>query len=124
MINNLLYELLQEAFSKKIIPYPLGKEEAYNQGVLACKSILHDIQKRGFRGEDIARVVRCKDCIYRTKEDSPFYALMKGYCNLNDKFVPDDFYCAVGTSQTYPEKYRNKIKASSLYGEMKEDAKR
>ena len=61
-MKNDFYELLQEAFSKKIISYPLGKEEAYNQGVLACKSILHDIQKRGFINKDVVQVIRCKDC--------------------------------------------------------------
>lgn len=63
-MENYFYELLQEAFSKKIISYPLGKEEAYNQGILACKSILHDIQKRGFRNKDVVQVIRCKDCKY------------------------------------------------------------
>lgn len=69
MENDLFYELLQEAFSKKIISYPLGKEEAYNQGILACKSILHDIQKRGFRNKDVVNVVRCKDCKFYTEDE-------------------------------------------------------
>ena len=37
------YQDLQKQFSKKLIPHkwPTKTEEAYNDAVLACKSILH-----------------------------------------------------------------------------------
>lgn len=40
------YSYLQECFSKKLIRYCTNKEEAYNNGVLACKSILKEIYRR------------------------------------------------------------------------------
>lgn len=92
MENDLFYELLQEAFSRKIISYPLGKEEAYNKGVLACKSILHDIYKRGFRHKDVAQVVRCKDCKYARN----VWLSKTLSCDIwGDKFSPEDF-CSTG----------------------------
>ena len=43
MMTEREYQILQQQFSKKIIPHkwPTNKEDAYNEGVLACKSILH-----------------------------------------------------------------------------------
>lgn len=35
------YQDLQKQFSKKIILWPTNKEEAYNNGIRSCKSILH-----------------------------------------------------------------------------------
>lgn len=84
-MENDFYELLQEAFSKKLVSHPLGKEEAYNQGVLACKSILHDIQKRGFRNKDAEQVVHCKDCKH----------LLPGYsCKMVRRGVYLEDYCS------------------------------
>lgn len=38
------YDILQTAFSKKLITnFPTNKESAFNNGVLACKSILKEI---------------------------------------------------------------------------------
>ena len=91
-MKNDFYELLQEAFSKKIISYPLGKEEAYNQGVLACKSILHDIQKRGFRNKDVVQVIRCKDCKYA---QNGVFSKSLSCMVWWDKFSPEDF-CSTG----------------------------
>jgi hypothetical protein len=56
------------------------------------------------RKDGLVRVVRCKDCIYRNKEDSPFCTLMKGYCDLIDRFVPDEFYCAEGREKDDAER--------------------
>jgi hypothetical protein len=99
MGNDLFYELLQEAFSKKIISYPLGKEEAYNQGVLACKSILHDIQKRGFRNKDVVEVVRCKDCKHYCSScellDYPYCQLLYD-CGADHIETYDMNYCSWG----------------------------
>lgn len=39
------YKQLQELFSKKLITFPNNKEERYNEGVRACKSILHSFYK-------------------------------------------------------------------------------
>lgn len=91
-MENDFYELLQEAFSKKLVSHPLGKEEAYNQGVLACKSILHDIQKRGFRNKDVVQVVRCKDCKYYNGVDH--------YCVNDGVLVKADDYCSWGEKRS------------------------
>lgn len=45
------YGSLQEAFSRKLKNHPIFSnrwEEAYNEGVLACKSILKSFYKRSF----------------------------------------------------------------------------
>ena len=45
------YTFIQNRFSEKLKEYPNNKEAAYNDGILACKSILKEIfereQKRG-----------------------------------------------------------------------------
>lgn len=38
------YELLQKRFSQKMRHEGTNKSSAYNEGVLACKSILHEFK--------------------------------------------------------------------------------
>ena len=42
-MNKQEYEYLQERLSKKIIQRPTNKEEEYNKGILAAKSILKEV---------------------------------------------------------------------------------
>lgn len=43
-----LYKLIQDKLSKKLITNPTNKEDEYNKGILAAKSIIKDIYcKRG-----------------------------------------------------------------------------
>ena len=53
------YEAIQARFSKKLLDkdyYGTKKEEAYNNGILACKSMLKDHMKHWSRLEEARRV--------------------------------------------------------------------
>lgn len=41
------YTYLQERLSKKIIPLPTNKQDEYNKGILAAKSIIKEIYDKG-----------------------------------------------------------------------------
>ena len=41
-----IYAELQDGFYRKLIPYPGRREEEYNRGIKACKSILHSVYNR------------------------------------------------------------------------------
>ncbi len=51
------YEYIQSRFSAKLKKYPNNREAAYNDGILACKSILKEIYERE---RQIAEA--CKEC--------------------------------------------------------------
>ena len=40
------YNELQRRFKNKIVLYPTNKEEARNEGIRSCMSILHEIYER------------------------------------------------------------------------------
>ena len=42
-MTELEYKQLQRRFIKKIIRNPNNKQDAYNKGILACKSILKEV---------------------------------------------------------------------------------
>ncbi|MCI8585535.1 MAG: hypothetical protein HFI92_06490 [Lachnospiraceae bacterium] len=50
-MNREKYEYIQSRFSAKLkgYPYPNNKESAYNDGILACKSILKEVFERELR---------------------------------------------------------------------------
>lgn len=51
------YEYIQRRFSEKLKnrSYATNKEAAYNNGVLACKSILKEIFERGEQNEQAGK---------------------------------------------------------------------
>ena len=48
------YNELQKRFKNKIILYPTNKEEARNEGVRSCMSILHDFYKQNQDKSEVA----------------------------------------------------------------------
>lgn len=46
-LNESEYRYIQECFSRKLIRYCTNREEVYNKGILACKSILREIHRSG-----------------------------------------------------------------------------
>ena len=45
-MTELEYKELQRRFTKKIIRNPNNKQDAYNKGILACKSVLKEIYEK------------------------------------------------------------------------------